>query len=284
MKITSIGLYSNENEIANFDLDDPNSDSPYLARSILGLDADEIIPKFYGFSTINRNRLYDFAVKPREIVIRIALRPHRAISETYSLLRDNLYKAISAIRNGIIDVRFNTGIPWFAYIKGFITKFEAPHFSNSPEVTLTIYCEDGMIKGFNTLHFESDVSPTGLDPFTFVDNISTAPHGCQLELVASTTMPEIMIVDKLAIDPHDPDWGFRLVYPFLSGDKLYVNSQSGERTVTVTRGTTVIPIADKIAPESVWPVVFPGTNEFSFSSPGSLNMNYLEFTPEFWGV
>lgn len=284
MRVTSIGLYSEENEIANFNFDDPTSDNPYLASSVVGLDADEIIPKFYGFSKMNRDRLYDFSMKPREIVIRVLLRPHREISETYSSLRDNLYRAISPVRGGLIDVRFNDGgVPWFAYIRGFITKLESFLFQKKPEVQITISCEDPVFRGFNALHFEEDSSDTGLDPFIVVDSISTAPHGFQIELEFSAGASELSIIDRLTIGPN-PDWEFKLIYPFLTGDVLNVNSQVGARAVTVTRSAVVTAIADKIAPDSVWPLIFPGTNELTFTDPDILSLNYVEFTPEFWGV
>jgi hypothetical protein len=283
MKLTGIGLYSNENEIANFDFQDPSSDNPYSATDLLGLDDDEIVAKFYGFSTLNRTKLYDFSRKPREIVIPIDLKPRRSISESYSSLRDDLYRAISAFRGGLIDVRFNTGIPWFAYIRGVITKFESNLFTKSPSVQLTIYCEDSMIRGFNTLQFFADSSPTGLNPFIVVDNESTAPHGFNAEFTIHAGLSEFSIVDSLVVGPA-PDWIFRVVYPFLDSDILNINSQSGERTVTVTRGGAVHPIVDRIAPASVWPGIFPGTNKLVFSSPGNITMGFLEFTPEFWGV
>lgn len=283
MKITSIGLYSEENEIANFDFEDPNSDNPYTARTILGLDADEIVPKFYGFSKTNRMKMYDFSLKPRDIVIRIVLNPHREIGETYSSLRDRLYRAISSVRGGQIDIRFNTGIPWFAYIKGFITKFEVPHFQKTSEAQITIKCEDPIIRGFNAVQFLPDSSPSGLEPFIVVDGESTAPHGFEIQLSILSSLSEFSIIDRLSIGS-DPDWEFKLVYPFLSGDILNVNSQSGSRSVTVTRGISKVAIADRIAPASVWPLVFPGTNEITFSAPTAIALEYLEFTPEFWGV
>jgi len=283
MKITSIGLYSDENEVANFDFEDPNSDNPYIAKTVLGLDADEITPKFYGFTKLNRNRMYDFAMKSREIVIRIALRPHRENSESYSSLRDDLYRAVSSSRTGKIDVRFNTGIPWFAYISGFVTKFEVPHSSKDAEATLTIFCEDPIIRGFNASRFLSESSPSGLEPFVVVDHISTAPHGFEIELTLTSELYTFSIIDALAIGS-DPDWEFKIDYHFLAGDILNVNSQSGARAIRVTRGVDIFLIADKIAPDSVWPVIFPGTNNITFSNPDSVELGYVEFTPEFWGV
>jgi hypothetical protein len=283
MNISSIGLYSDENEIANFDFVDPMSDNPYIAKSILGLDAEEIVPKFYGFSKVNRDRMYDFAMKPRDVVFKIGLNPHRNNGESFSTLRDNLYRAVSASRTGQIDIRFNTGIPWYAYIRGFITKFEVPLFSKTPEVQLTLNCEDPIIRGFNASRFLADSSPSGLEPFVVVDADSTAPHGMEVQVHITSELYTYSIIDSLAIGS-DPDWEFKIDYHFLAGDVLNVNSQTGVRSITVTRGTDILQIADKIAPESVWPVIFPGTNNVTFSNPDSTSLEYLEFTAEFWGV
>lgn len=283
MKITSISLYSEENEIANFDFKDPTSCNPYVAETVLGLDADEITPKFYGFTKTTRKRMVQFSLKPREIVFKIILNPHRVVKETYSDLRDNLYKAISSIRTGEIDIRFNSGNPWFAYIKGQITKFESNLSSKEPSIQLTVYCEDPIIRGFSAAQFLADSSPTGLEPFIVVDTVSNAPHGCEIQITMNANMSDFSIIDSVAVST-DPDWEFKLVYDFETGDILNVNSQSGVKAVTVTRGVDVIPIANAITPDSVWPIIFPRTNEITFSSPEDITLDYLEFTPEFWGV
>jgi hypothetical protein len=51
MKITNIDLLSSDDTlVANFSFRDPGTINPYIVKEIVGLDADEIVPKFYGVS------------------------------------------------------------------------------------------------------------------------------------------------------------------------------------------------------------------------------------------
>ena len=60
MSITSINLLSNDIEALRFDLRATTALSRYIVRNIVGLDADEIIPRFYGFSKDGTKRFYEF--------------------------------------------------------------------------------------------------------------------------------------------------------------------------------------------------------------------------------
>src|SRR5215510_8111613 len=138
MRISNITLNANESEICDFGFRDPTTRNQYIAKAIIGLDSDEIVSKFYAFGLDSKNRFYDLAIKEREVVIRIALNPNRVISDTYSDLRDDLYKAISASRTGEVQLYFYSGATLIAELSGFITKFEVPHFSKIAEVQITI--------------------------------------------------------------------------------------------------------------------------------------------------
>ena len=121
MRVTSVGLYSsNFEEAITFSLRDADPNAQYMVRTIIGIDAQEIIPKFYGFGLQSKQRLYDFGMKARDIVIRAVLKPRFNLDESYSDIRDELYRAISANRTGIVVLHFNSGATTVAKIPGFI--------------------------------------------------------------------------------------------------------------------------------------------------------------------
>ena len=73
MRVTGIEFISDDVEIMTVSLRMPQYDDKYLAKAIVGLDAAEILPKFYGFGLANKERFYEYNLPPREIVVRVCL-------------------------------------------------------------------------------------------------------------------------------------------------------------------------------------------------------------------
>ena len=121
------------------------------------MDAEEIVPRFYGFgltttSPLNtKPRFYDFGMKPRNVVIRVVLNPRYKLDETYADIRDELYRNISSNRTGLIVLHFYYGATTVARLTGFITKFEVSHFTQLPEAQITIRCDDPMFRAINSV-------------------------------------------------------------------------------------------------------------------------------------
>lgn len=285
MRITSISLYSNNSEIASVNLDSVSNRDQYIIKSILGLDADEIIPKFYAFGLKSKAKFFDHALRSREIVMKLGLQPRYELNETYSELRDNLYRMILASRTGKIDVVLNAGGGTAAIISGVITKFESDLFSESPEVQITITCDDPMLRSMNSIHLKTSDIPTS-GPIVIGDNLSTAPHGFSMQVTFDAAMDSLVISDSVYSGPGTVDWHF-IVTPdggFEINDVLYFSSEFGSKQLYLIRDSDTIYLLDKIDPESVWPIIFPGFNEFYFTNLSDLTFNLLEYHATYWGV
>jgi hypothetical protein len=278
MKVTSIGLYSsNDVQVALLSFRDPGSLNPYVARNIIGLDADEIVPRFYGLSRNYDGKYFDLSIPSREIVLSIMLNPeYGEYDKSYSDLRDDIYKSVAASRTGVMGLRFYEGFDEVARISGFITKLEYPHFTDLPEIQLTLYCEDPMLRGPNqiSLHGRS-----GSDNSFFTVRDSTAPHGFQCKLTFTADVPTFYIQDP------ELDWQF-MVEPttnFLTNDELYLSSESGNKELRLVRSNVHSYLVDRIKPESsVWPIFFPGDNKFVHTP--QITWNYIKYYPTYWGV
>lgn len=281
MKVTNIELYSNEYEALNFAMENAAVDNQYYIRAMVGLDADEIIPKFYGFGLQSRPKYYDFGLKQRQIVMRIALNPRYEIAETYSNIRDTLYRAISSSRTGKLRLIFKSGPTSVAYLDGFITKFEVPHFSATPEVQITFNCEDPMFRALNPVTLDpEDISSTS--PITIADSISTAPHGFSMQLTFTASSSTFTLQDAAT----NPEWKFKIQHPegFSSGDVLYFSSEIGNKYLYIDRSNTIIPLMDAVDPTSLWPIIFPGANTFYILEMANFDWNKIEFYAAYWGV
>jgi hypothetical protein len=283
MKLTNIALYSNGAEVANFSFRDPRGTNPYLARGISGLNSDEIISKFSGLANTSGSKHFNLGMKDREIVMLISLNPQFALGKSYSDLRDDLYRAVASSRTGVVQVRFNNGLKTIAAVKGFVKKFDSNLFSEKPQVQLTIRCEDPW---FRALERTPVPSFKLTDSMTINNAQSTAPHGFRFGLTVDENITTLTVQDAAT-----PEWSF-VVTPgtisantgFLAGDKVYFSSEANDRYFYIVRSATTIQLVDRIEPGSVWPVMFPGDNNFVFSGNGGFTIDYLDYYATYWGV
>jgi hypothetical protein len=277
MKVTSVDLTpENSSKVATLSFRDPARNNPYNVKTIVGLDADEIVPRHYGGLA---KRFYRLAQEKRDIVVRIELNPRFALGETYSDLRDELYKKISLTRSGMLRLNFKNEDEVVATISGFVTKFEASHFTETPEVQLSITCIEPTLRGPNQIEFVAENLSS--EETNLRDDLSTSPHGLKFTIGFNTTLPFFRIRD-----PHDSSWKFEVAPSggFLPNDILHFSSEFNDKYLYVTRGSNAIHLVDKIVPFSVWPIMFPEDNLFTITNPDAVQWVAASYYPAYWGV
>ena len=282
MKLTSIDLYSNNQQVASLSFRDPGSRNPYIAQNTTGLDAGEIVPKFYGNSNSGKKQ-YNLSLVKREVVLLISLNPQFSLGKSYSDLRDDLYRAVASSRDGLVQLQFKNGSSTIACVSGFVTKFETGMFSKTPQVQMTINCEDGMLRSLNEISVDEVILGTSN---TIVDNASTAPHGFKFNITFNAPTTSFVIRDATV-----PDWLFTITpgviganTGFINNDQLYFSSAYNGRLVYIVRGGVTIYLVDKIQPGSIWPILFPGPNDLELVSTGAFTWNELTYYQTYWGV
>ena len=282
MRITAVEMYSARfEESVNFSLRDRDSSAQYMVRTILGLDAEEITPKFYGWGSNTGLKFYDFGLKPRDIVIRVILNPNIKLDESPADIRDELYRAISSDRTGRVVLHFKSGGTVISRIFGFIVKFEVPYFVQLPEVQLTIRCDDPMFRAINPVVFTATELGT-TNPIRIPDSLSTSPHGFSFQVTFKAAASSFTIQDLAT----NPEWKFKVTpaAPFASGDVLCFSSDYSNKYLYMVRGGTTTHLMDRIEPTSIWPILFPGANELHFIDIASFNWNKVEYYAAYWGV
>lgn len=282
MRLTAVDLYSpNFSETITFSLRDLDPTATYMVKNIVGLDADDIVPKFYGSGLNTKPKFFDLGLKAREIAMRVVLNPRFNLDETYSDIRDTLYRAISATRTGMVTLHFRSAGTIVAKISGFITKFEVPYFVKLPEVQITVRCDDPMLRALNPVVFDPPDLNT-VNPVLIPDSLSTAPHGFSLEVVFKLSSPSFTIQDI----PTNPEWKFK-VSPeggFLVGDELYLCTEYGKKDLYRVRGSITTHLMDKVEPTSIWPIIFPGSNTFHFPEIATFDWDNITYYAAYWGV
>lgn len=281
MKITSVEMVpEGSSNICVMSFRDPRRENPYNVKQIVGLDADEITPRYYGISGgSSASKLFNLVLEKRDVVALIELNPTFSTNQTYSDLRTALYKMIAASRTGKVWLHFKNEDESIAAVSGFVKKFEAGHFSKNPEVQITIECEDPMLRALVPI----DVDVSELDPAdtTISDPLSTAPHGFVFELQFNAPRSSLYVGDTSPIE-----WGFEVapVGGFLTNDVLHLSSELNNKYLYIQRGLEKIHLGDVITSGSVWPILFPGDNNFVFLSPSGLEWVAISHYPTYWGV
>lgn len=282
MKIDSVELHpGGSSEVAVLSFKDPSRLNPYNVRNVTGLDAsDGIAPKYYGASVDATQTFFNLAMAKRELGFSIELNPDFSTNQSYSDLRDDLYRMISSSRTGLVQIQFKEAGVVVAVISGFVSKLESTLFDKDPFVLMTITAQlDPMLKSPNPV----SVPVMALYPGDthIVDNVSTAPHGFDF------VMSIVGAITTLTIsNPSDSSWSFA-VSPaggFLNGDALHFSSDPKTKALYIARGGATIYLADVIALGSMWPIMFPGDNRFAFSSPGLLVWSSITYYQTYWGV
>lgn len=286
MKITSVELHpEGSSQVVVLSFRDPRGLNPYNINGISGLDAPEIVPRYYGTSEASGAKFYNLALPKRTPVFRIGLSPDFGASETYSDLRDDLYRMISSSRTGRIGIQFKNGTTVVAQVSGFISKFENSLFEKKPAVQITFEAVDAMLVSPTLVN----VPVAGLDTALTIitDNLSTAPHGFSFVGTFSGAADYFYIGDEDVAN-----WIFR-VSPvsaggFLTGDELHFSSDQNNKELYIVRDGDPIYIADAIGMDSVWPILFPGENRFTVAQPtpvsGLFSWTSISYYPTYWGV
>lgn len=274
MKLTSVELHPDgSSDFVSLSFKDPTRQLPYNIKSIAGLDADNIIYRRYS-DNFNAPSL-----ESRNVVLRFGLNPKFSLGESFATLRDRIYKMIAASRTGLVQVQFKNESVVVGAVSGFVTKLEAPHFERDQEIILTINCEDPIIRAIAPV----EVDVTDLDPANTVitDSLSTAPHGFKFELEFVNPYSQFSIND-----PDDGAPGF-IVIPvggFLAGDVLNFSSEHNDVYIYVVRAGNEIHLADVIVSGSVWPIIFPGENNFVVDGAANVEWVSISHYPTYWGV
>lgn len=279
MKVTSIHLITEPNPVPLvLDFRTRSGSNPYLIKAADGLDVDEILRQYYGDGGGGTGRMYDLMLAQRAVVLRFALNPNFSQNKSYSDLRDDVYRFVASSRTGLVTLEFKNGATTVAVLSGYIAKVEAPQFSKTQDAQLTIACDDPMMKA--PQRTVVDVSALDNVNTTIFDNESTAPHGFQFRLVCTGALASYSITDATAGKP-------LTVTPtslggFQVGDVLHGSTERGNKYLYLVRGASTYHLVDKVTPGSVWPLIFPGENQYS----GHANMDwqYISYLKTYWGV
>lgn len=245
----------------------------YILRSATGLDPEEIISQYYGSTGGSKPTM-----KERVVTLLLNLNPQYARGETVSMLRENIYKALSYGQRAKLQLKFVDSLgAEIASLFGTMEKVEAGIFSKEPQAQLTFNCKDAFLR------YSSYITLPG--PFTgseflWTDNLSNAPHGYILSFKFLTGGTPFTLINHTEFG----DAPFYVNYNFFDNDVLTICSEEGAKSVSLTRPLAGdINLANFIDPLSIWPEMYPGSNRLTFSTDAASGST-IQHRPSYWGV
>lgn len=166
MKVTAVEIHpAGSSEMILLSFRDPGSTNPYNIIGITGLDADAIVPKYYRGPS---SSFYNMSLVNRDVVMQIGLNPDFTAYKTFSDLRDDLYRLIASSRTGKVSLHFKNRLDTVAVLSGSISKFETPLFEKKQTVTLTMACDDPMLRAPDPVVLFQDIAISPEDNITVI--------------------------------------------------------------------------------------------------------------------
>lgn len=301
MLIDNVDLAArNFSRAINLGFRDPGNLLPYQVKSMTGIDADDIINQFVGNPTGDEFGFSIPKLVKREVVLFLGLNPDWKINQTFSDLRDEVYRLVGSCPSGMVWLRFNHGTSEDdshvkAVLAARISKVEANHFVERPEIQVTITAEDQPMLQAPSVESDDELFAKwveneelpGENAVKLEDLLSTAGHGFEADftITGSTTTFKMEGRGTLEGLVFEID-GFN----FEEDDRLLLSSRPENRYAYVQRGETVIHVVDKMTENSIWPIMLPGSNFYTYGDEEDWGTDSLvtwdeaRWTPTYWGV
>ena len=312
MNITSIRIYTPVNwsgipseEWIELPLTDIDPNYNYIVKGITGLEPPPSVS-----STYARNLTNNFGVTSDKVIdILLGLKPtYGSGGVTLSDLRDKFYKMMSWPGNQKLHVRLYNGNDEVARVDARLDRTEPGLFAGEGELLITLTCDSPLLISpdkvelytagsldanwtpqDNVEFYTEDVVGGGGSTYaTYIDELSTAPHGFYLELEFIPAWTWFIEIGTVFAD--EVVSKFRVGYAFASGHRLVIDSRYGQfkvsRKTSIDGGLTWSEgdIMSSISPDSIWPAIYPGTNVFKLPNNSGYNIIDWHHYRNYWGV
>lgn len=265
-------------DIAVFDFNNIQPDTPYILTGATGLGAENIVPLRYDQSFYGVD-FYSMSLETREITLKVALNPAYSSTGQKEDLRDNLYRAIYSTYSPSLWFDLYNGSTFIATINGLVTKMDAALFTSKPEVEITLKCYDPLFKSPTPTNITSSAFSGGVLTLNYAQG--TAPIGFNAFFTVLNP------IYWFALFGPNMSWRFQLFDSFLAGDIITLSSIGDSKNVSLTRGSTTFKIANRLSSISIWPLMFPGNNVFTVATSGSysdVSFQSASYYASYWGV
>lgn len=269
--------------LCDLNLNYTDGENGYILKEAVGLGPPEFTPVVIGFDSTGIPIL-DSDPGPRDLALKIGLNPQ--LGQTYSDLRDDLYKLIGRT----VFVKLMNSSLVIAQSTGYVQKVEPVHFSNKPDIAVMIECEDGMFSSPAYVTIPVAVLQTMTNPIIDYSD-GTAPAGIELTFQNTTGVSKT----GFSISNHSEFWHagsgdvnnlFQVTYAIDANDIIVLSTHPKNRSIMMYDNSAGIwiDIAGYLNSGAVWPMLYPGVNQFAWSLNWVTSWTVTRYIPRYWGV
>lgn len=242
----------------------------YILKSADGLGPPEVDVSIS--KTLNAGGYYQGRrPQSRELVFLVGLNPDYSVGMTAADLRTTMYGMLTPGSSDSVLVEIMNANTVLAQTTGYVKKLEIVPFTKDPSVQITMPCLQQYLEAPALLYV---VPATMATPS--ITNVGTAPEGFHMELIFTAGMSSWTLT-------HSSGRKMELVYGFVSGDKLIIDTRPGSRGIWVLRGAVLTNIIYTLSADSVWHMFHGGVNNFTASS-ASFTWGDVYYLPQYWGI
>jgi hypothetical protein len=268
MLLKALAVTNSRGDTLDLPLEDPSSG--IFVKSIDGLDPVKATLVSSSFANQNGEQYQSSRRETRDIKISLGLDPKYAIQDAKEL-RDQLYPYFMPKLQSLLTFKmFDRFAPNLVLgnldvnIVGRVETFEAPLFTNDPQVDIVLRCFDPDFYDPNLVTVEGATSSDMTE--TIVE------YAGNIETDTLLTMLVDRDVSDFSIYFTSTDDSLKTIdfsYPLVSGDILRIASKVGSKSVTLTRDGVDTSILYAISPQSAWLELRAGTNSIVVYTPGA---------------
>ena len=269
-------------ENAKGEIIDLSSNSNYSVVGISGLNPPTAAMSTASIATTDGSILNNSRIESRNLVFNIILDGNIETS------RINLYKYFRVkqkckiyYKNGTRDV----------YIEGYVETFEDDFFVQRQEVQISVMCYQPFFKAAHDLVIDLSVILAAFEfPFDISsegNEFSTIDRTYECVLINEGEVDSGLIIELRATGPvinpriynAETREFFGLNYTMQKGDLITINTNSGDKSVTLTRDGADSNIINYLQENSTWLKAYSGDNVYTYmcdeDSEDFLNIKFI---------
>lgn len=248
----------------------------FLTQKVEGLGPVKATITSSSFAQLDGSEYQSSRREERNITMNIALEPDWTL-ETVDTLRDKLY--VHFMPKTRVELRFYSDNKPVRYISGMVETCEPDHFSEDPEVNISIICNNPDFVDQTPQLIIGQTTAESLD--NIVEYEGSVETGFLFTLFVDRTLSAFTIY-------HTDPSGFQQQLDFtgelLPGDELTIQTTPGSKFARLSRASVVSSYLYGISPQSNWHQLYPGDNIIRVFALGEEIPYTLTYTRKYGGL
>lgn len=274
--LTRVDVSTPQGDLLSFQLDD--EEAPYLIQDIDGLDPVKATITTTAFAGLDGVQFQSARREARNIVITAGLNPN-PLTDTVRGLRSRLYAFFMPTTK--VDLTFYDDEGPDVTISGVVEDAPAPLFTQEPAMNISVMCPTPDFVDVSTTHI-ADGMTTSSNTGRILPYSGTSKTGTVITLNVNRTLSDFTIYHQ---PPNDDLRQLDFSAPLVAGDVLTINSVTGSKGVTLTRGGTITSLLYGKSPQSSWIEFLPGGNNvITFYATGAGVPYTLDYVARYGGL